>query len=175
MNYNNKKNLLLTKWIKHVLSKFDCYFIFYVKPLNNNSFIEIKKKIKNIKIIATSVFKNSIIFSKLKRLSLFNGKLAIIYFNSNSYIDLKPILNAIEQKKKLVPIICYRSNRFLNTSEILVKNQICNNYLILKNLQIKLSGKITVFNMIIYNMLRFHNHNVYNNITNTISKHYDKP
>jgi ribosomal protein L10 len=167
MNYKKKKNLLFTKWIKHVLSKFDCYFIFYVKPSNDNSFIEIKK---NIKIIATSVLKNSILFSRLKLLSLFNGKLAIIYLNFNSNFDIKSILNTIEQKKKLVPIICYRSNRFLNTSEILVKNQICNNFAILKELQIKLTRRIAVLNMIIYNMLKFHNHNIYNKINNIIIK-----
>jgi hypothetical protein len=171
MDYKKKKSLLLTKWIKHVLSKFDCHFTFYVKPLNNNSFIQIKKNIKNIKIIATSALKNSILFSKLKFLSLFNGKLAIIYINSGSNIDVKPILNMIEHKKKLVPIIYYHSNRFLNTNEILIKNQICNSLLILKNLQIKLSSRITVFNMIIYHMLKFHKYN----IINTISRNYDKP
>jgi len=102
MDYKKKKSLLLTKWIKHVLSKFDCHFTFYVKPLNNNSFTQIKKKIKNIKIIATSALKNSILFGRLKFLSLLNGKLAIIYINSsNNNIDIKPILNMIDQKKKV--------------------------------------------------------------------------
>jgi hypothetical protein len=173
MDYKKKRSLLLTKWIKQALSKFDCYFIFYIKPVNNNSFIEIKKKLKNIKIIATSVLKNSILFSKLKLLSLFNGKIAIIYFNSD--IDIKPLLNKIEQKKKLVPIISYRFNRFLNISEMLINNQIRNNFLKLKDLQIKLSSIITVFSMIIYNMLRFHKYNIYYNTINTISKGYDKP
>jgi hypothetical protein len=172
MDYKKKKSLLLTKWIKHVLSKFDCHFTFYVKPLNNNSFTQIKKKIKNIKIIATSALKNSILFGRLKFLSLLNGKLAIIYINSsNNNIDIKPILNMIDQKKKLVPIVCYHSTRFLNTNEILIKNQIFNNILILKNLQIKLSSRITIFNMIIYHMLKFHKYN----IVNTISINYDKP
>jgi hypothetical protein len=173
MDYNKKKSLLLTKWIKQALSKFDCYSIFYVKPVNNNSFIEIKKKFKNIKIIATSILKNSILFSKLKLLSLFNGKIAIVYFNSE--IDIKPILNTIEQKKKLVSIISYRFNRFLNTSEMLINNQIGNNFLKLKDLQTKLSSTITVFGIIIYNILRFHKYNIYHNTINTISKSYDKP
>jgi ribosomal protein L10 len=124
MNYKRKKNLLIIRWLKKVLSSFDVFVICYVKPLTKERSFDLRKNLKNIKIVPGSSVKSYFFFENMVSLNFFNGKLAVCYFKHEDDILIRHFLESIEKQKLLVPLLFYRYNRFLKVDEKSFKHQL---------------------------------------------------
>jgi hypothetical protein len=157
MNYNKKKYLFLIKWVNTILPLFNNLIICFLKPLNIKNSVELRKNLKNIKVVSSSILKGSPFFNQISSLRVFSGKITIIYFNN--LVEVKQYLNIVEKQKFLVPLLYYNSNRFIKTSEVLIKNQL-KKYINIKNLEneqhIALIANIYFVNSSCQKMLAFH-------------------
>jgi ribosomal protein L10 len=163
MNYNKKKHLFLIKWLNVILPEFDFFVICYIKPLNTKNSIELRKNLKNVKKLSSSVFKGCLLFNKIVSLHVFTGKLAIVYFNDNDFTEIEQFLSIVQKQKILVPLLYFHSNRFIKTSQVLIKKQLKNHSHIdiFKSEQVKKIDAITCFiNFRCYKMLIFHMQNI---------------
>ena len=165
MNYSKKTHLFLIKWLNFILPTFDFFIICYIKPLNTKNSIELRKNLKNIKKISSSVFKGCLLFNKTMNLDVFSGKLVIVYFNDNNFIEIEQFLTIVQEQKILVPLLYFHLNRFTETSQVLIKKQL-KKYSYINSLKIeqnkKLDAIVCFTNFSYYEMLTFHMKNIHN-------------
>ena len=165
MNYNKKKHLFLIKWLNVILPTFDFFVICYIKPLNTKNSIELRKNLKNIKKVSSYDLKGCILFNEIINLHVFSGKLVIVHLNDNNLIEIEKFLTIVQKQKFLVPLLYFHSNRFTETSQVLIKKQLKKYSYIdtLKNEQNKnLDVTICFTNFSYYKMLTFHMQNICN-------------
>nr|QIC54982.1 hypothetical protein [Cryptophyta sp. CCMP2293] len=158
MNYSKKKHLLLIKWVNIILPKFDFFIICYKKPLHTKNYLELRKNFKNIKKISSSNFKCCVLFNEISNFRIFSGKLTIVYFSNINLKEIKQFLDIVEKQKILVPLLYFHSNRFITTSEVLIKNQL-KRYSYISH--INLSAKIFFVNFSYQKVLLFYMQNIY--------------